>query len=501
VSAPVRQAVVIVHGMGEQRPQETLHRFIRAALVPRADGKDYYYSEPDRVSESFESRLYRATREPTHGEPEVHAQTDFYEYHWAHLMQGNRLGDLGPMFRRMLLRPVWRVPLGLRVPWVAFWGVGLFLAWAFAFGPLHHTPFGDDPVTTVIQALLGTGVVSTLVAYAVAKWLPGALTVSFVDVVRYLDTSPRSYAVRRDIRKGMVDLLKGLHEVGNDGKDWRRYDRIVVVAHSLGAYIAYDAIAYLWSQCGDLLGGQPAVPEGSPALDELERLASALPTNPTPAQIEEFQAAQRALWSQLRAHASPWLIADFVSVGTPMYCADLLYTKSRSQWNERVQLRELPTCPPQADLGDSDKDGQLRFAYPSGRRRIVYHAAPFAAVRWTNLWFPPRFGVLGDWFGGPLAPLFGAGVRDIPVTGGALRWAPAIAHTKYFSYPDDLRSDSATTHLRAALDLASTVWIHPPGAPDASDATTVIASAPPRKRTPRKRTPRKQPSGKQPRPK
>lgn len=454
-----------MHGMGEQRPQHTLHRFIRAALVPRTDGKDYYYSEPDRVNDSFESRLYRAIREPTIGEPEVHAQTDFYEYHWAHLMQGNRLGDLGPMFRRMLLRFPWKVPLGLRAAWGVFWGLIGFLIWAFAAGPLHHTPLGDDPATTVVQAILGTGIASTAAAYFVAKVLPGVLTVSFVDVVRYLDTSPRSYAVRRDIRKGMVDLLTGLHKVGHDGKTWRQYDRIVVVAHSLGAYIAYDAIAYLWSQCGDLLGGQPAVPQDSASLDRLERLAAALPKNPTDEQLAAYQAAQRALWSEMRAHDSPWLITDFVSVGTPMYCADLLYTKNRKHWDERVQLRELPTCPPQPDLGEPAKDkDRLRLAYKSGQREIVYHAAPFAAVRWTNLWFPPRLGVFGDWFGGALAPLFGAGIRDLPVTGGVLSRAPALAHTKYFSYADDVRSDSSTTRLRAALDLASTAWIHPPEA-------------------------------------
>jgi hypothetical protein len=237
------------------------------------------------------------------------------------------------------------------------------------------------------------------------------------------------------------------------------------VAHSLGAYVAYDGITYLWSQCGDLLGANPAVPKGSAALATLERLASDLPKQPTAAQVEAYQAAQRALWSELREHDSPWLVTDFVSVGTPMYGADVLYTKSRSEWTERVRRRELPTCPPQADLGDWNKgDTSLWFTYPSrsGERRVVYHAAPFAPVRWTNLWFPSRWGVFGDWFGGPLAPLFGPGVRDVPVTARGCRWVPALAHTKYFSYPRDLGPDSPTTRLRAALGLASTAWLRPP---------------------------------------
>jgi hypothetical protein len=462
----VRQAVVIVHGMGEQLPQQTLHRFIGAALPPRHDdlGVDYY-SEPDRVSGSFESRLYRAPREPLRDDPELHAQTDFYEYHWAHLMQGNRLGDLRPMLRRMLLRPVWLVPAGLRLVWVVFWSLAAYLAWAFAFGPLHHTPLGDNPVATIVQAVLGTGIASTAVAYVITKVLPGPLTVSFVDVVRYLDTSPRSYAVRRDIRKGMVDLLLGLHNVGHDAKPWRRYDRIVVVAHSLGAYIAYDAITYLWSQCGDLLGAEPAVAANSAALAAVERLASDLPAKPSAVQVTAYQDAQRALWSELREHGSPWLISDFVSVGTPMYCADVLYTKSRAEWDEHVGRRELATCPPQADLGEHKGATRLWFTYPVRDRRVVYHAAPFAPVRWTNLWFPARYGVFGDWFGGPLAPLFGPGVRDVPVTATGWRWVPALAHTKYFSYPRDTGAHSPTTWLRTALALASTSWLRPPAPP------------------------------------
>ncbi len=465
----VRQAVVIVHGMGEQQPQQTLHGFINAALASRTDGTTDYYSEPDRVSGSFESRLYRAPRDPKSGQPEVHAQTDFYEYHWAHLMQGNRLGDLGPMFRRLLLRPPWRVPAGLRLAWGVFWAVGLWLLWAFVWGPLHGKALGDNPVATVVQVVLGTGLASTAVVYVLTKVLPGPLTVSFVDVVRYLDTSPRSYAVRREIRKGMIDLLRGLHQVGRtDDKSWRRYDRIVVVAHSLGAYVAYDGITYLWSQCGDLLGANPTVPPWSTALADLERLASDLPAKPSAAQVEGYQAAQHALWSELCAHGSPWLVTDFVSVGTPMYGADVLFTKTRSEWNARVGRRELPTCPPRADLGEENQGStRLRFTFPTsdGKRRIVYHAAPFAPVRWTNLWFPSRAGVFGDWFGGPLAPLFGSGVCDVPVTARGMRWIPALAHTKYFSYPTDLGPNSPTTRLRAALDLASTAWLRPPPPP------------------------------------
>jgi hypothetical protein len=39
--------------------------------------------------------------------------------------------------------------------------------------------------------------------------------------------------------------------------------------------------------------------------------------------------------------------------------------------------------------------------------RYFTHNAPFAAVRWTNLYFPVRFGFFGDVVGGPLVDVFG----------------------------------------------------------------------------------------------
>jgi hypothetical protein len=69
VNAPVqkapriRQAVVVVHGMGEQRPLDALNEFIRAGLQPVSGqrlGQRRYYSRPDQVTDSYESRKPRA---------------------------------------------------------------------------------------------------------------------------------------------------------------------------------------------------------------------------------------------------------------------------------------------------------------------------------------------------------------------------------------------------------------------------------------------------------
>ena len=447
----VKQAVVIVHGMGEQRPLDTLNRFIKAALTPRTDGDPTYYSQPDRVTDSFESRRYLARRYAPGG-VEQHAQTEFYEYHWAHLMQGNKMGDLWPTFRRLLLRPPWRVPSGLRFLWVVFWTLLAVAVWRL-------TVNGWDDGGDVVQTLLGTGAAGTALLYVVTRLLPGALTNSFVDVVRYLDTSPRSYEVRREIRKGMVDLLQGLHAAD-------RYDRIVVVAHSLGAYIAYDGIAYLWAHVNKLHGGTQLAPGEPTGLADLERIASDLPS------VAEYQEAQRALWLGLREQGNPWLVTDFVSVGTPMYFADDLYAKTRAEFDERIARWEFPTCPPQAEGGkwNNARKTRLWFTWKNAGRRVLYHGAPFAVVRWTNMWFPARFGIFGDWFGGPLAPLFGPGIKDVPLTRNGWRpRIPAYAHTLYFAW--------AQRELREAMNLASTAWLQPTTAAPKPDTATATGSS------------------------
>ena len=456
MASKVRQAVVIVHGMGEQKPNDTLRGFIGAALPPNPTADGGYYSRPDKVTDSYEARRFLAPPYVADGE-EKNAQTEFYEYHWAHLMQGNRLDDMLSTVKRMLLKLPWNVPSGLRVVWLLFWAAVAWTIWAFAAGPLSSISLSDIGAEALIRTLLGGGVVAFGLTYLVTKLLPSWITKSFVDVVRYLDTTPRSYEARRDIRAGMVDLLAGLHEAG-------RYQRIVVVAHSLGAYIAYDGIQHLWTRMNRLHQGPADSTAGAvpPGLEELEQAASALGESADEADVQAFHDAQNQLWRGMRSQGNPWLITDFVSVGTPMYIADDLLTKSREEFRRMVARTELVTAPPEPEGASYNNihDTGLWFSWKNGAHRVLYHGAPFAVVRWTNMWFPAVGGFFGDWFAGPLAPLFGSGIKDIKLTGNTpKRLIPGYAHALYFKFPADAGPDSVTTQLRNALDLASSDWL------------------------------------------
>ncbi|MEU6375115.1 hypothetical protein [Streptomyces sp. NPDC046909] len=442
--------------MGEQRPLAALNGFINAGLPAdkRGNGQRHYYSCPDIVTDSFDSRRYLAPA--ADGRP----QTEFFEYHWAHLMQGNLLSDLFPTFRRLLLRRPARVPVGLRGIWLS--------CWLLILGVLVAVPFlmpnGWHEVSKWLAGVGGAVLVAAVVTVlaSLSRLLKRQIVSSFADVVRYLDTSPRSYAMRRSIRQGFVELLTDLHNAKYGKND--RYDRIIVVAHSLGAYIAYDGISYLWARKNDAAGEKEPLDPGAPdGLQHLEDLAAGLlrTTGPRPddLHIKDFQQAQNRLWRGLRAQGHPWKITDFVTCGTPMYFADVLYTRTPEEFDRRVQRQELPTCPPQSEQHTYGEPGTPpRYSYTRHDRRTVLHdGAPFAVVRWTNLWFawrPENFGIEGDAFGGPLQPLFGNGIRDIALRNNG-RWArfPGVAHTRYFKYPDDLSQGSVTSYLRQALAL------------------------------------------------
>jgi hypothetical protein len=463
----IRTAVVMVHGMGEQQPLETVDRFVRTAL-PRVNGERRYLSRPEKISDSFEARRYLAYRQPFKPadspdgpcedttEDLIYGQTEFLEYHWSYQMQGNRLSDLVPLLMRMLIRKPSTVPSGLKRIWLILW---LLIFALIAAVILLWEVIDEWSAAGVILALGGSG----FVAWAIGKTLThfgSVVTKSFVDVVRYLDNSPRSYAIRRSIRQGMVDLLQSLHDKG-------RYSRVVVVAHSLGAYIAYDAITSLWPtmnklHCGPITDDpDQAVPLDGVA--ELEELASKLIQHPVEGldeeqqrELAEFREAQFEVWKNLRRQGNPWLITDFISVGTPMYMADLLLSKNRDEFHKLVKTAGIPQCPPRNGFdpveGEVSEPGD--YAWNNRGREVLTHSAPFAVVRWTNMFFRAENGWNGDWFGDALRPLFGNGIVDHPIQGNLpQRRSPGVAHGRYFSFPDDDDDDGIAKVLQRALAL------------------------------------------------
>lgn len=436
----MRQAVVVIHGIGEQRPMTTLRSFVSHVLPASEQNRSRLFVKPDNMSQSFELR--RLTAEASRRRP----ATDFYEYYWAHHMEGTKLGHLWPWARAILLRFPTRVPSKLRVVWVLSW---LFAAAAVSlFVTGHASPAGG---ASRWLALLFTLLFAAVQAFAV-KWLG--------DAARYLSPLPANIKVRHAIRAEGLALLKQLHDCG-------RYDRIILVGHSLGSVIGYDLLSIYWSQVNDR-HAKPDRPNHD-ALEEVEKAGRNLHQGASPIEVAAFQVAQRSLWLEQRAIGIPWLVTDFVTLGSPLTHAELLLATGIDDLRVRQAQLELPTCPPAGELRGRNSEVEryhyvVNYQVGNLRRsvRVLHHGAPFAATRWSNVYVRTRFGILGDLVGGPLGGVFGPGIRDVEITDGLIRFAPLLAHTRYWRGAVTPQRAGATTALKSlcgALDLESAEWL------------------------------------------
>lgn len=451
----MRQAVVVIHGIGEQRPMGTLREFVAHVVPASEQNRSRIFSKPDRMSESFELRrlsVEKSRRRPT---------TDFYEYYWAHHMEGTKLRHLWPWFRAILFRSPRNVPAQLRLVW--------FLSWITAVGAL---------VAFVSSRLAPAD------AEASASWLSLVLAVAFAivqgfainwlgDAARYLSPLPSNIAVRHAIRSEGIEVLRQIHKSN-------RYDRIVIVGHSLGSVIGLDILTFLWSEVNTLHVKPDRVPQ--PQIQRVDDLGHALTPSSAEDEIAQFQDAQRALWLEQRQLGIPWLVTDFVTLGSPLAHAALLLATDANDLRVRQDQREIPTCPPVEDKpGRRSERGHYHYVEDfvlNGQPRsirVLHHAALFATTRWSNIYVPVRLGLVGDHVGGPLRPAFGPGIRDVPITDGPLRFVPLAAHTHYWRGRVRPARAGRTTALGAlckVLDLESSQWLPRELAP-AGDAATL----------------------------
>ncbi|PSB28229.1 SRPBCC domain-containing protein [Stenomitos frigidus] len=318
----VRQAVVVIHGIGEQQPGETLKGLINGVFNvngKRREGQKEWI-KPDQYSNSYE--LHRVTIKGTKDQP----TTDIFECYWAHIIRNTTLDQVSAWVWWLLFR--WPVPKPIFPWWLLVWililavlvaaitalaGVKL-VGWAFALPPL---------VLAVLSWLW--------------HYLGNPLAINFIgDAARYLRLHPANIAHRQAIREAGVSLIEKLHASG-------RYDRIVLLGHSLGSVIAYDIITHSWARMHKKHDSPM-----SPHFKEVIAVERELTKQASPNALA-FQDVQHTAWYRQRKNTQPWLITDLVTVGSPLTYADFLLADSKTAFEYAKSERILPTCPPEPE--------------------------------------------------------------------------------------------------------------------------------------------------------
>lgn len=449
VPTPFHQVVVLIHGIGEQRPGRTLRPFADAVLpeTSKAEGKKYK-SAYDEVSFDYRKLLANTIDEPRsdigpRASIVTPRNTDFFEYYWAPKAEGTTW--------RHVARWLWLI-LGrwpstdLVAVWAVSWLllIGGFIGGVWGVGGWFTGLFRAVPFVLAVTSWIGLGIFETVVL--------GYLG----DAARYLDDHPANDSIRTEIRRTGVDLLGRLIRS-------KKYDRIVVVGHSLGSVIAYDILKHLWETEFWHAYGESVMDLPQIALNEYEVAAKALRPESDDDQIVRYQEKQIQLLKELRALGNPWPVTDLITLGSPLaHSLDLV-----PEFKSRVLDGELPENPPKAfkpTIGPTSlEECHALRAGPDPipgkfQPRIPLCNGFFALTRWTNLYIPARFGLFGDFVGGALRPLFGNGIRDREVTTGSFfRDLTILAHISYWHTAESSkrspRKSLSLDTLTDALDL------------------------------------------------
>ncbi len=352
---------------------------------------------------------------------------------------------------RLALALIW-IALSVAASVVMFW-TGLVIL------PEHALVFW-------LGGLLVLIVVGTAILFNAAN--QAFLVPVMADSARYFGREPESIAARESIRKAGIALMDQLHGLTPNA---RSYDRIIIVAHSLGSVVGYELITDYWARHSGCyqIDGDPML---QAAIDDVDAAAAELGRDRTVSDlpVKRYQDAQADLWRALRTAqvdqdeqmhpcAPSWKISDFVTLGSPLTYASLLMASSRKDFADRQADRKLYTCPPTCvdDAMPSGWDDQLiarRLTYePRPGSQKFAHSACFGPVRWTNLFFRTRrFILAGDLIGGPISNArnhdgLGWGVNDCPMDHDGT--GQMFAHMEYW-------------RSRAAADRKSTAAPMPP---------------------------------------
>lgn len=444
-----KQAVLLIHGIGNQQPMQTLRSFVKAVwsdhtIIHNEYAGSSVWSKPDTVSKSFELRKLTTPQNT------ADIRTDFYEFYWAHLMHGTGYGHIIGWAKSLLFRSPWKVSPGLKAAYFLLWAILIAVVVVWLIYASRTDPAADTFVTngspffwTVLSTITGL-ILLPLIGF-VMKEIIG-------DAARYLRPTPQNIQRRHEIRAEGVRLLKTLHQ--------RNYDRIIVAGHSLGSVVGYDILTYAFPKYNVPTEAKKKINKALPILEKMAQDAS----QGDYSDPKTIQLAQRAYFEELKEIGGKWRVTDFITMGSPLAHADVLLATDKDDLDHKQKMREFPECLPALEQKiRTTEPANRHFTFGPHKAKtngmevpIPHHAAVFAPTKWTNLYFPSHLIVFGDLIGGPVSRVFGSGIRDIPL--GTKRLGGFLSHTHYWDETDwkpspGSKKMESVAALREVLDL------------------------------------------------
>ena len=214
-----KQAIVVIHGIGEQLPMEKITAFVRAVWETDPDvsrnGKPFpseTWSRPDLRTGSLELRRITTRQSTQTAAFPRGVRSDFYELYWADSSAGSTWDQVEAWVMGLLFRnPKTAVPPDLWLAWAALWVVSLIIATLLAASvlPANASIFGVSiwsvwPFAWLSKmqgwALAATAAVLALLARKAAIPYAGR-------VARYTRATPDNISARKDIRERGLALL------------------------------------------------------------------------------------------------------------------------------------------------------------------------------------------------------------------------------------------------------------------------------------------------------
>lgn len=412
-------AVVVIHGIGEQVPMDTLTSFVKSVWeedldLPRKGKpnpdtgekrtKNAAWYKPDPRTRNFDLRLI--TTESYETEAKERKRADFFEFYWAHRVTGTQLEVVRAWILGLMLRnPLTNVPRPLWLAWGAIWLVAIAYLVAIIVIP---DLLDGRPLLSALAIGVST-VLGALFAKVLNNWVG--------DIVRYVDPSPRNIKTRQEIREDGVRLLETLLGVTEDGKFvGTHYDRVTVVCHSLGTIVGYDILNHTFGRLNTRFDRQKLSEGSQDELAKLEAEVRAAWAGEKQLDVSTYRTLQDSARRELNDAGNPWIVSDFITLGSPLTHAEFLMAKDRAYLAKLQETRIYPTCPPQLEYHRADPN--YHFTYeaekalgkggaPLAGKRVPHHAATFAFTRWTNIYSPLRRIIGGDIVSGPLCNAFG----------------------------------------------------------------------------------------------